>query len=99
PNDAGPLMTWPLVVTRPPGPDDPAVYNVGVYRMQVIGRDRAILRWLPMRGGAAHHRLWQARGEKMPVAVVVGADPATMISAVMPAPESVPELALAGLIN
>jgi len=97
PGDAGPLITWPVVVTRPPGADDASGYNLGVYRMQVIGRDRAILRWLPMRGGAAHYRAWQARGEEMPVAVVIGADPATLLAAVMPAPEGVSELALAGL--
>ncbi len=99
PGDAGPLITWPVVVTRPPGADDAGAYNLGIYRMQVIGSDRAILRWLPMRGGAAHHRQWQARGEEMPVAVVIGADPATLLAAVMPAPEGVPELALAGMIG
>jgi 4-hydroxy-3-polyprenylbenzoate decarboxylase len=99
PGDAGPLITWPVVVTRAPGEDDPGAYNLGIYRMQVIGRDRALVRWLPMRGGAAHHRLWRARGMEMPVAVVVGADPATLLAAVMPAPESVPELALAGMIG
>lgn len=103
PGDAGPLITWPLVVTRAPGADDFSTYNLGVYRMQVLGKDRAIMRWLPMRGGAAHHRQWQkagqAGGEEMPVAVVIGADPATMISAVMPAPEGVSEFALAGMIN
>ena len=99
PGDAGPLITWPVVITRPPGADDPASYNLGIYRMQVIGRDRAILRWLPMRGGAAHHRLWQQRGEEMPVAVVIGADPATLLGAVMPAPEGISELALAGMIG
>lgn len=99
PGDAGPLITWPVVVTRPPGEDDPAAYNLGVYRMQVIDRDRAILRWLPMRGGAAHHRQWRAAGLEMPVAVVIGADPATLLSSVMPAPEGVSELALAGMIG
>jgi len=99
PGDAGPLITWPVVVTRPPGADDPSAYNLGVYRMQVLDREHAIMRWLPMRGGAVHHRLWQARGEEMPVAVVIGADPATLIGAVMPAPEGVSELALAGMIN
>ncbi|MET3663035.1 4-hydroxy-3-polyprenylbenzoate decarboxylase [Aquamicrobium ahrensii] len=99
PGDAGPLITWPVVVTRPPGADDQAAYNLGIYRMQVIGRDRAILRWLPMRGGAAHHRLWRERGEEMPVAVVIGADPATLLAAVMPAPEGVSELALSGMIG
>ncbi|MCO5130153.1 MAG: UbiD family decarboxylase [Xanthobacteraceae bacterium] len=99
PGDAGPLITWPVVITRPPGADDASAYNLGVYRMQVIDRDRAIMRWLPMRGGAAHYRQWQARGEDMPVAVVIGADPATLLAAVMPAPEGVTELALAGLVG
>ena len=99
PGDAGPLITWPVVVTRAPGEDDFGAYNLGIYRMQVIGRDRAILRWLPMRGGAAHHRLWQARGLETPVAVVIGADPATLIASVMPAPEGVSELALSGMIS
>jgi 4-hydroxy-3-polyprenylbenzoate decarboxylase len=99
PGDAGPLITWPIVVTRPPGDDDLGAYNLGIYRMQVIGRDRAILRWLPMRGGAAHHRTWQARGLEMPVAVVIGADPATLLASVMPAPEGVSELALSGMIS
>ncbi len=99
PGDAGPLITWPVVVTRPPGADDPTTYNLGVYRMQVIDRDRAILRWLPMRGGASHHRQWRSRGMEMPVAVVIGADPATLIAAVMPAPEGVSELGLSGVIG
>lgn len=99
PGDAGPLITWPVVVTRPPGTDDPSSYNLGIYRMQVLDRDRAIMRWLPMRGGAAHHRQWAAKGADMPVAVVIGADPATLLSAVMPVPEGVSELALSGLIN
>lgn len=99
PGDAGPLITWPLVITRPPGADDPAAYNVGVYRMQVIERGRAIMRWLPTRGGAAHHRLWQTAGAEMPAAVVIGADPALLLTAVMPAPEGVSELALAGIVN
>lgn len=99
PEDAGPLITWPVVITRPPGEGDPSTYNLGVYRMQVLARDRAIIRWLPMRGGAAHHRMWQARGLEMPVAVVIGADPATLIASVMPAPEGVSELALSGMIN
>ena len=99
PGDAGPLITWPVVVTRPPGENAPDAYNLGVYRMQVIGSDRAILRWLPMRGGAAHYRAWRAKGLEMPVAVVIGADPATLLAAVMPAPEGVSELALAGTIG
>jgi 4-hydroxy-3-polyprenylbenzoate decarboxylase len=99
PGDAGPLMTWPVVVTRPPGEDDPGGYNLGIYRMQLLDRGRAIMRWLPMRGGAAHHRQWAAMGADMPVAVVIGADPATLLAAVMPVPEGVSELAVSGLIN
>jgi 4-hydroxy-3-polyprenylbenzoate decarboxylase len=99
PGDAGPLITWPLVVTRSPGADRFPAYNVGVYRMQVIGPDAAIMRWLPMRGGAQHHREWLKTGEPMPVAVCIGADPATMLAAVMPAPEGVSELSLAGIIG
>lgn len=99
PGDAGPLIAWPVVITRAPGADIPSSYNLGIYRMQVLDRDRAILRWLPMRGGAAHHRLWAARGEDMPVAVVIGADPATLLAAVMPAPEHMGELAIAGIVS
>lgn len=99
PGDAGPLITWPIVVSRPPGEDDTSAYNLGVYRMQVIGRDRAIVRWLPMRGGAAHHRMWKAAGREMPLAIVIGADPATLLASVMPAPEGVSELALSGIIG
>jgi 4-hydroxy-3-polyprenylbenzoate decarboxylase len=80
PGDAGPLVTWPIVVTRPPGDDRFADYNLGVYRMQVLDDRSAILRWLPMRGGAAHHRAWAAAGQE------IGADPAAMLATVMPAP-------------
>lgn len=79
PGDAGPLITWPIVVTRPPGAEDIGRYNLGIYRMRILDGSRAILRWLPMRGGAGHHRQWAALGADMPVAVVVGADPATML--------------------
>ncbi len=99
PDDAGPLITWGVVITRPPGDDTFDLYNLGIYRMQVLGRNRAIMRWLPMRGGAGHHRQWQARGSDCPVAVVIGAAPAILLSAVMPAPENVSELALAGIVS
>jgi 4-hydroxy-3-polyprenylbenzoate decarboxylase len=99
PGDAGPLITWGVVITRPPGEDNFELYNLGVYRMQVIGRDRAIMRWLPMRGGANHHRQWQAKGLDCPVAIVIGAAPAVLLGAVMPAPENISELALAGILN
>ena len=85
PGEPAPLITWPLVVTKGPSPDREDDYNLGIYRMQVIGQNAAIMRWLPMRGGAIHHRLWQAIGQDMPVAVVIGANPAILLSAVMPA--------------
>lgn len=97
PGEPAPLVTWPLVITR--SPDDPADVNVGIYRMQVLGRDRLIMRWLAHRGGARHHRLWQARGQDMPVTVAIGADPATILAAVMPLPEHISELGFAGLLR
>lgn len=96
PGEPAPLVSWPLVITR--APDDPADINVGIYRMQKLGRNRLILRWLAHRGGARHHRLWQAQGRDMPVAVVIGADPATILSAVMPLPDGMSELAFAGVL-
>ncbi len=99
PGDAGPLITWPLVLTRPPSCDSISHYNMGVYRMQVVGRDQAIMRWLAHRGGAAHHRLWAAEGQDMPVAVVIGADPATVLSAVLPLPETISELRFSGILR
>ncbi len=101
PGDAGPLITWPLVLTRPEGSraEEAARYNAGIYRAQVLGPDRLIMRWLPHRGGAAHHRGWAARGERTPVAIVLGADPATLLSAALPLPETVSELTFAGALN
>ena len=97
PGEPAPLVTWPLVITR--APDDPGDVNVGIYRMQVLGRDRLIIRWLAHRGGARHHRLWRERDEAMPVAVAIGADPATILAAVMPLPEGISELSFAGLLK
>jgi 4-hydroxy-3-polyprenylbenzoate decarboxylase len=99
PGDAGPLITWPVVVTMPPDSAEAAAANLGVYRMQPLSRDRAILRWLAARGGARHHRMWREAGKDMPVAVVIGADPATIMAAVMPLPETVGEYAIAGLLG
>lgn len=99
PGEPAPLITWPLVVTRPPDTDATSRYNVGVYRMQLLDSDRAIVRWLPHRGGAGHHRLWAARNADMPIAVVIGADPATMLSAVLPLPESISELRFSGVLR
>lgn len=101
PGDAGPLITWPVVLTRPHDskPDEIGRYNAGVYRAQVIGRDRIILRWLAHRGGAAHHRSWQKAAAPMPVAIALGADPATVLSAALPLPETISELSFAGVFS
>ncbi len=99
PDEPAPLITWPIVITRPPDGPEPHAYNLGIYRMQVLGRDRAIVRWLPRRGGAEHHRQWLARGDRMPVAVAIGVDPAMLLAAVIPVTEDVSEYLLAGVLR
>lgn len=101
PEDAGPLITWPVVITRPQDSEAAQVarYNLGVYRAQVIGPDRLILRWLAHRGGAAHARSWARAGQPMPVAIALGADPATLMSAALPLPETVSEIAFSGVLR
>ncbi len=101
PGDAGPLITWPVVITRPfdSAARQLARYNLGVYRAQVLGPDRLILRWLAHRGGAAHARTWARAGEPMPVAVALGADPATLLSAALPLPETVSEISFSGVLR
>ena len=98
PGDAGPLITWALVVTR--GPLKPR-QNLGIYRLQVIGKNKVIMRWLAHRGGALDFREWQNThpGEPFPVAVALGADPATILGAVTPVPDSLSEYAFAGLLR
>jgi 4-hydroxy-3-polyprenylbenzoate decarboxylase len=99
PDEPAPLITWPVVITRPPDDDDARACNLGIYRMQVLGRDRAILRWLPRRGGSAHHRLWRTLGKPMPVAVAIGTDPALLLAAATPIPETVSEYVFAGALR
>jgi 4-hydroxy-3-polyprenylbenzoate decarboxylase len=98
PGDAGPLITWGLTVTRGPAK---ARQNLGIYRLQVIARDRVIMRWLAHRGGALDFRDHQLAhpGEPFPVAVVLGADPATMLAAVAPIPDTLSEYQFAGLLR
>ncbi|WP_261842583.1 4-hydroxy-3-polyprenylbenzoate decarboxylase [Aliamphritea ceti] len=98
PGDAGPLVTWPLVITR--GPEKPR-QNLGIYRQQLIGKNKLIMRWLAHRGGALDFREWQKAhpGEPFPVAVALGADPATILGAVTPVPDSLSEYAFAGLLR
>ncbi|MBD9527459.1 UbiD family decarboxylase [Paracoccus sp. PAR01] len=101
PEDAGPLITWPVVITRPQdsAAADVARYNLGVYRAQVLGPDRLIMRWLAHRGGAAHHRSWQRANVPMPVAIALGADPALLLAAALPLPETVSELGFSGVLR
>ncbi|SFR60705.1 4-hydroxy-3-polyprenylbenzoate decarboxylase [Marinobacter daqiaonensis] len=98
PGDAGPLVTWPLVITRGPHKER---QNLGIYRQQVIGRNRLIMRWLSHRGGALDFQEWQKAhpGEPFPVAVALGADPATILGAVTPVPDTLSEYAFAGLLR
>ncbi|HXG28718.1 MAG TPA: 4-hydroxy-3-polyprenylbenzoate decarboxylase [Nevskiales bacterium] len=98
PADAGPLITWGLVVTRGPHKER---QNLGIYRMQVIGKNKLIMRWLAQRGGALDFREWQQAypGKPFPVAVALGADPATILGAVTPVPDTLSEYAFAGLLR
>tara|TARA_R110001592_G_scaffold86031_1_gene254011 strand:+ start:17374 stop:18858 length:1485 start_codon:yes stop_codon:yes gene_type:complete len=98
PGDAGPLVTWPLVITRGP---EKSRQNLGIYRQQLIGKNRLIMRWLSHRGGALDFREWQSAhpGEPFPVAVALGADPATILGAVTPVPDNLSEYAFAGLLR
>ncbi|MEO8464019.1 MAG: 4-hydroxy-3-polyprenylbenzoate decarboxylase [Gammaproteobacteria bacterium] len=98
PDDVGPLITWGLTTTRGPLHDR---QNLGIYRQQVIDRNRIIMRWLPHRGGATDYRAFRERhpGERFPVAVSLGADPATILAAVTPIPNTLSEYAFAGLLR
>ena len=98
PGDAGPLITWGLVVTR--GPHKKR-QNLGIYRQQVIAPNKVIMRWLAHRGGALDFREFQQQnpGQPYPVAVALGADPATILGAVTPVPDSLSEYQFAGLLR
>ncbi|MEW8626680.1 MAG: 4-hydroxy-3-polyprenylbenzoate decarboxylase [Candidatus Thiodiazotropha sp.] len=98
PEDAAPLITWGLVITRGP---NKSRQNLGIYRMQLLGPDRLIMRWLAHRGGALDYREWQEShpGEPFPISVALGADPATILAAVTPVPDTLSEYAFAGLLR
>ncbi|MGA7178797.1 MAG: 4-hydroxy-3-polyprenylbenzoate decarboxylase [Thiobacillaceae bacterium] len=98
PGDAGPLITWGLVVTKGP---HKSRQNLGIYRQQVIGPNRVIMRWLAHRGGALDFRDFQQihPGKPFPLAVALGADPATILAAVTPVPDSLSEYQFAGLLR
>ncbi|AHE68344.1 4-hydroxy-3-polyprenylbenzoate decarboxylase [Legionella oakridgensis] len=98
PGDAAPLITWGLVTTK--GPKQ-SRENIGIYRQQVINKNQLIMRWLSHRGGALDYQDWQATypGERFPIAVTLGADPATLLAAVTPVPDTLSEYAFAGLLR
>jgi len=98
PEDVAPLITWGLVVTR--GPNKPR-QNLGIYRQQVIAPNKVIMRWLAHRGGALDFRdhCEKNPGQPFPLAVVIGADPATILGAVTPVPDSLSEYQFAGLLR
>lgn len=100
PEDISPLITWPLIVTKGTGTDKTDCYNLGIYRLQPIGKNKLLMRWLKMRGGAMHHKKWQELGKSsMPAAAVIGASPATILAAVMPLPSTMSEYNFAGLLQ
>lgn len=98
PGDAAPLITWGLVITQ--GPHQ-VRQNLGIYRQQVIAPNKVIMRWLAHRGGALDYQQWKTKfpQQKFPMAVVIGADPATILAAVTPIPDSLSEYAFAGLLR
>ena len=100
PSEPAPLITWPLVVTKGPSAKREDAFNLGIYRMQVLDRNRTIMRWLKHRGGAQHHRRWgEARRDPLPAAAVIGADPGVILAAVTPVPDTLSEYQFAGLIR
>ncbi|KGP63988.1 3-octaprenyl-4-hydroxybenzoate carboxy-lyase [Legionella norrlandica] len=98
PGDIAPLITWGLVTTK--GPHQ-SRENMGIYRQQLLGKNKLIMRWLSHRGGALDYQAWQQEypGERFPVAVTLGADPATILAAVTPVPDTLSEYAFAGLLR
>ena len=105
PGEPAPLITWPLVVTQGPqagqkGGDKRDGFNLGIYRMQVTGRNTTLMRWLKHRGGAQHHARWkETRPEPLPAAAVIGADPGTILAAVTPVPDTLSEYQFAGMLR
>lgn len=98
PEDVAPLLSWGLTITKGPFKDR---QNLGIYRLQLLGNNKLIMRWLAHRGGALDFSEWQQAhpNEKFPVSVAIGADPATVLAAVTPVPDTLPEYAFAGLLR
>ncbi len=100
PNEPAPLITWPLVVTKGPGEAAEDSFNLGIYRMQLTGKNTTLMRWLKHRGGAQHHDRWKkAKREPLPAAAIIGADPGTILAAVTPVPDTLSEYQFAGLLR
>jgi len=100
PGEPAPLITWPLVVTKGPGDDRRDGFNLGIYRMQVTGKNTTLMRWLKHRGGAQHHQRWKSeKPEPLPAAAVLGADPGIILAAVTPVPDTLSEYQFAGLLR
>lgn len=100
PGEPAPLITWPLVVTKGPSSDSTDNYNLGIYRMQIIGKDKTLMRWLKHRGGAQHFARWKKeKNEPFPAAAVIGADPGVILAAVTPVPDNFSEYQFAGLLR
>jgi 4-hydroxy-3-polyprenylbenzoate decarboxylase len=98
PKDIGPLITWALVITKGPHKER---QNLGIYRLQVLEKNKVIMRWLAHRGGALDFKEWQEAhpGKPFPIAVALGADPATILGAVTPIPDTLSEYAFSGLLR
>ncbi len=101
PGEPAPLVTWPLIVTKGPTDAREDGYNLGIYRMQCLGKNRTLMRWLHHRGGAQHFARWKKLrpGEAFPAAAIIGVDPGTLLAAVMPLPETVSEYQFSGLLR
>jgi len=100
PGEPAPLITWPLVVTKGPSGAKEDNFNLGIYRMQVLGKNKTLMRWLKHRGGAQHHARWgKEKREPLPAAVVIGCDPGTILAAVTPVPDTLSEYQFAGLLR
>jgi len=102
PNEPAPLITWPLIVTQGPDPkgEKTDAFNLGIYRLQVTGKDSTLMRWLKHRGGAQQYARWKERkAEPLPAAAVIGADPGTILAAVTPVPDTLSEYQFAGLLR
>ncbi len=100
PGEPAPLITWPLVVTKGPGDAREDNFNLGIYRLQVIGKNQTLMRWLKHRGGAQHHARWaKEKSAPLPAAAVIGADPGTILAAVTPVPDTLSEYQFAGLLR